>query len=396
MIIDYLPLIALEVRNEDVPALVDGQFVDSYEHEFNFEWRNEEVIACFDGADRFVDAYEHEINLEWRNEDVLAVVDGVQEIASTDTAAPEPGSDPYVVEDELNPAPGSTDISAVSAAYIPCGDRISTTETDTIYIPTQIPATDLPDSIGIDPLATVIRVQYGIEPPVVVFQNGSPLPGWAVSVSLNDHAGPNRSIDGVGRNYLVSSTSGWRQGSLVTIYVDLVDLSNNDHSYSYSFLTSSISSVRVDEILLISREVVRIAFSGSLAVTSDMLNTASYTITPLNGDGVVVEDVAVPGGADAVETRYVFLIVRGLVSGCSYHLSIDEGIFSDTYGRRLPEIIIRWTQHYTKMDKVVIGLSHRFVVGGYTILKGELDSRSIVRGILEAITISDEIIGGDF
>jgi hypothetical protein len=234
--------IQLEEENRDVAPWQDNPWQEGYlfEDDLDVAEENRDVAPWVDDPWQEGYLFEDDLDVAEENRDVAPFIDGV---FSADAytydfdAAPDPQSDPYVLEVDLDPQPGATNVNASTAAFIPVGDAISTLETPSVVVPYSGDI-DPPPSIGIDPTHTTIWVQYDSDPPVAVFSNGVVTPGWSVVLQDTDQSGTYRSISGVGKNITVIPTSGiWPYGTQITITLELVDYANNDALYSYSFET---------------------------------------------------------------------------------------------------------------------------------------------------------------
>lgn len=156
----------------------------------------------------------------------------------------DPSTEPFVVVSDLDPAPGDL-VPLSHQVFLPCGDRIATDEDNQIgLVDLLLEGAQVPELQGLDPDLTIITAQVttgGVPGPVVtILAGGVVTPGWTVAVGLNDQAGPDRGIYGVGRNYLITPPGGvWEASSTVTIGVELGDYGRHIQSYSYSFDTDS-------------------------------------------------------------------------------------------------------------------------------------------------------------
>lgn len=137
-------------------------------------------------------------------------------------------------------------------------------------------------------------------------------------------------------------------------------------------------------LLVIAQDVVLFRFSGELAVDSPYLSTSSYKIEGIgHSDDCWVASVLPVLGRTSTD---LYIKLGGIMYGNTYKFTVLDQQVHDNYGGILNECSITWTHHRTKVDSVIAGLP-----GGL-----DLRERSNVRGLVEAMMISDEIIGGDF
>lgn len=140
----------------------------------------------------------------------------------------------------------------------------------------------------------------------------------------------------------------------------------------------------IDTQLAVAADVICLRFTDPVAVTPAYYDPASYAVTRVGDPApLTVLDVLPVLGH---QSQLVYLHVRPLVSGVRYQAAIAGNVLYTTQGVAIPACQVRWTQHRTKTDSVVGSMAAWY----------DLRSRSNLRGVVEAITISDEQIGGDF
>lgn len=149
----------------------------------------------------------------------------------------------------------------------------------------------------------------------------------------------------------------------------------------------SISGIKLDTtnpLLVIAQDVVRFKFTGELAVDSPYRNIDSYQIENLSGSDAcwIKEVLPVLGRTNA----YLYISLGGIGFGNTYKFTVLDQMVHDNYGGAIEECSITWTHHRTKVDSAISGLASAY----------DLRQRSNLRGMIEAMMIEDEIIGGDF
>ena len=147
---------------------------------------------------------------------------------------------------------------------------------------------------------------------------------------------------------------------------------------------STVAFNTKDPLLVIAQDVVRFAFDGELAVDNPYLDISSYKIEGVgHSDECWIKSVLPVLGRT---TSYLYISLGGIGYDRSYKFTVLDRQVHDRYGANILECSISWTHHRTKVDSAIQGLP-----GGL-----DLRERSNVRGLIEAMMISDEIIGGDF
>lgn len=297
----------------------------------------------------------------------------------------DPNSDPYVEESELWPPNGAVDVSTSANLSIPCGDRVATDEDQRVALVDTLSGTTSPiEPVGLDPSKTVFTFQFGTGLPIIAYASGSAQNGWSASSVANDRSGPERDIL-AGFTYNLTPPGGqFPPLTLISYTVYLEDYGGNWSEFSYSFTTKTRSSIKIDYPLLVAKDVIMLALTGGFVVTNKTLkDPGTYSITDLSGGSSPSILEVLP--TYETLTDKVFLRISQLTLGHQYSLTLLEGKLSDKNGGKLPSQTITWTMKRTKADTVFEGIKTMAT-----------KSRGPVRGLIEAIMISDEKIGGDF
>lgn len=164
--------------------------------------------------------------------------------------------------------------------------------------------------------------------------------------------------------------------------------------WGYNSAIPVVSTVSIDRIAPVARDIIKVKFTGSVAITSSLLDKDNYLFLPATL--TVKEVISISSGT----TDEIFLILNPrATAGNSYQLTIPsaDGAIEYVQGSTFPSTVIftpsgeplalmsaTWLHYWTKTDTVLQSLA-----GMYSKKVG-----SNIRSILEAITISDEEIGG--
>lgn len=223
---------------------------------------------------------------------------------------------------------------------------------------------------GVNASSVIIRIDG-----TIAWQSGSVQNGFTgSSVPVTD-----------GFRYTLKSPTDLPVG-LITVQVYAEDSAGlpNVLDTSYSFTTVQPESlIRISTVFVVAQDLLRLDFTGSLAIESTYLDKNSYSIVALDDpDTVTIEDILQPEGHSS---KTVFLKVRGLKLGKTYRITVTSTLF-EINGRSLPQVTSTWKQRRTKLDSTIASMANMYNTRG----------RSNIRGLLEAIMISDETIGGDF
>jgi hypothetical protein len=301
------------------------------------------------------------------------------------TTSQDQSSDPYIQDSEVDPPNGSINIPITQVLTIPCGDRIPETG-DSLFDPL-LGSVSSPVLVGVNPTKTTISFGYNDGAKIVIYENGSAISGWDVNKVANNYSGSERDVL-AGWTYEIESLLGFPYGVTVQFEIYLEDYSGSNLTYQYSFGTqqSPTRYMNVEGVFIVSQDVLKIVFGSSVAITKSFSNPNSYKI--LDTDGNVVASVMsiLPVHEGTKVTNQLWVQVTGLIPGLRYVFSIPEGILFDQEGHPFAAMTCSWLMNKTKIDGVLVSLSNMY----------NTRERGTFRGILEAIMLSDEEIGGDF
>lgn len=190
-----------------------------------------------------------------------------------------------------------------------------------------------------------------------------------------------------GYRYNINPNSDFPFNSLVLVQVQAYDNAGvpNFLDTSYSFITAAIpSTVKVSQILVVAEDSIRLVFTGNVVKSDTYLNPSSYELVDLDGTEQPTVDSVYP--VDDQTPGHVTLGTKGLRAGKRYSIEIGRHTVYDGNGYPLTDILEKFLMRRTKTDSALQGAARRFnkKIGGD------------LRGVLEAVMISDEEIGGDF
>jgi hypothetical protein len=229
------------------------------------------------------------------------------------------------------------------------------------------------DNVGIDLSSAVVEIDAGsgFE---TVYTSSAFQTGFAGSVTIES---------AVLYRFRFTRDAKFPSLQVVTVRVTVEDDVGAQTIDSYAFTSEELSVVSIDNVFVVSRDVIKINLSGSLSVAYGYFDTNSYAVTPLSIlDSVLVQEVLPVQG---VSSDAVFLKVRGLILGERYSVTLSGDLF-DITGLPFTEDAVTFTVRRTKMDTAVDSMARMYNVR----------RRGNIRGVLEALMISDEEIGGDF
>jgi hypothetical protein len=157
----------------------------------------------------------------------------------------------------------------------------------------------------------------------------------------------------------------------------------------------------IEEIIVIAKDVIKVKFNQPVAITDSLFNIDSYVISLVEGDHITTVKQVLPivNGQNA-ETTSVYLELSPKItrSEPTFFLSIPSAgtgaeipITEDTStmlfspaGEPIGEMSAEWVHYRTKVDSVVDSMASMY----------DVKLGSNMRSILQAITTSDEEIGG--
>jgi hypothetical protein len=266
----------------------------------------------------------------------------------------------------LDPAPGGV-ARAGDTLFIPCGDRIPEFGDVRMEGGYTLPGPGYP---GLDNNRTIIIIDDR-----VAYMNGAAQNGYTVLSTPN-------LINGF--DYEISGGPGGKLpvGLGVTINVYLEGVESWQDSYDIDVEDPLI--LEIDQLFVVAKNVIKLTFNTSLAVTRSLLDPTTYSISSMGSTPVSTKSVL---PIEDSTTTVVFLELAPTAAfGASYQLSIAEGAVFDSAGEIFQALAVSWVHHRTKTDSVVASLAGMY----------NTNLESNLRTILQAITISDEEIGGDF
>ncbi len=261
---------------------------------------------------------------------------------------------PYLKTSELSPVPSSMDNPANT--------------------PIVVSVVDL--KAGVDPAAGRVRIWVNS---ILAWDGASPQPGFT---------GSRVATSPKGYKYTIIPNDDLPHNSIVLIDVHAYDLAGvpNFLDTSYTFHVEAIPSLlRAKQLVAVADDAIKLIFTGDVVTQAGgYAQVTGYTIVDLDGvENPVVKSVY-PINEKVAD--YVILEVVGMREKGRYQLTVAYHKIYDELGNPLKDIVVKWQMRRTKVDSALLGAAQRF------------DKRigSKIRGILEAIMLSDEEIGGDY
>jgi len=154
--------------------------------------------------------------------------------------------------------------------------------------------------------------------------------------------------------------------------LDLLDLgfgTFSDFPYSSGYLT---------KIFIIDHDVIRLFFSELLSVDRALQNISNFILSPTSA---TIQSIR---GSYGATTLFVDFYVLGLTDGMEYEIGHHEDTLRDADGLFLTPTKVPWTYTLTKVEMTKSSLAQMY----------DLTLESHLRGIVQAIMVSDEEIGG--
>jgi hypothetical protein len=143
-------------------------------------------------------------------------------------------------------------------------------------------------------------------------------------------------------------------------------------------------TVGIDRVFVVSTDVIKVIFNSTVAVTSSLIDISNYSITSLTGGATVDVEGVLPFSDTTKTTTSVFLRISRPSFDQSYQLTTVASALFTPDGNDVFSMTANWVHVPTKVDSVVNSLAEMY----------NARSRSNIRSIVEAISISDEEIGG--
>jgi hypothetical protein len=136
-------------------------------------------------------------------------------------------------------------------------------------------------------------------------------------------------------------------------------------------------------VIAIARDVIKVEFGVIAAVTPNLLTASTYQFTSLTGGAAIEAKEVLP--VTGVITDHVFIVISRASTDQTYQLNIaDDTLYTpDISSLIFPDI--EWIHNRTKTDSVIDSLPEMY----------GMRYRSLIRVLLESISISDEEIGGE-
>lgn len=145
-----------------------------------------------------------------------------------------------------------------------------------------------------------------------------------------------------------------------------------------------MASFSLQSVFVVDQNVLRLAFSGLLTDSPNYERVDNFVLSNTTGSTTPLIDKVLPYREDS--PQFIYLVVKGLVLGDTYRITVNEGTLRSISGGRVVLSAAMWTQNRTKVDAALAN-----VVSFYNV-----DQGSVFKTLLQSIMISDETIGGAF
>lgn len=137
-------------------------------------------------------------------------------------------------------------------------------------------------------------------------------------------------------------------------------------------------------VKVITKTQILLTFQREYVINADLLNPTNFLIESDGPTSTYIDVVLVEAGNDRASTNSVLLTVQTMVSGVVYTISAQQiidvnGVTVDTLST------ISWPFRVTKVQNTLNKLPRHF----------DLSSESTLRGIVTAISLVDDQIGGN-
>ena len=141
----------------------------------------------------------------------------------------------------------------------------------------------------------------------------------------------------------------------------------------------------IEGVFVVAQDILKVTVNNDLAITKAYGNPASYDVLNVAGEAVEVKSVLPVSGKS---TKDIWLQISKPTTGGTYKVQINGSRVHLIDGTLLGSNLIssEYKHNRTKVDAVIQSMPELY----------DLGNRTVLRGLFEAILISDEEIGGDF
>ena len=167
---------------------------------------------------------------------------------------------------------------------------------------------------------------------------------------------------------------------VVTVYAEDIDTLNV--SDSWSFITQSDVHIGV---IVVAKDIILVNFSNRIVSDENLFDILNYEILSDTG-GVVTAKVIRVLRTYFRATTSVFFHVKYLEWGNRYRFNIESNKIFDEIGKPLAAQSVVWLMQRTKVDSMISFFQRLY--------NNKIGDFSSMRLLVQAIAMSDEIIGG--
>jgi hypothetical protein len=143
--------------------------------------------------------------------------------------------------------------------------------------------------------------------------------------------------------------------------------------------------VTINYIQVVSSNLIQVVFSGYIVNQTVIYTTSSYSLSGVDLTTYTPSIQSIKAYEDRL-ISFLFVQAQGLVYGKEYRLTISNSLLHEGDGTALTGLAKTFLMHRTKTDDVLLSLAKMYYKGVGSNLKT----------VLEAISMNDEKIGGDF
>lgn len=174
-------------------------------------------------------------------------------------------------------------------------------------------------------------------------------------------------------------------GTIYSVRITFQEFTSTQVHDGYEEALEERSDVEIESLFVVAKNLLKVIFNGNVATTPSLRVASNYSITPLDNLGdIAVKEILVPSLTQYTQEIYVVLSNHDF--GREFRFSITCDRIFDVTGLLIPATYSDWTSHRTKVDSALDSLPNNY----------DKSSTGVLRKLLEAISISDEKIGGDF
>jgi len=141
---------------------------------------------------------------------------------------------------------------------------------------------------------------------------------------------------------------------------------------------------KIDNVFVVAKDVIKIIMSVAVVNNRFLNEILNYSVINMSGVSNSIVDRVMP--IPSRTTMTISLHVKELKAGQTYKVTIKDSSIFDVSGVALLETSFTWVMRQTKIDRSIKTFAKLY----------NMKVGSTLRGLVEAMMISDEQIGGAF